>query len=324
MSKTLLEIKNLKAKMPTDKGDLHILNNVSFTVNEHECFGIIGESGCGKTMTAMVILQYAKRLGLEITDGEVLFQGDNTLEFSKKRLREYNGKEVAIILQNPMEALDPLYTVRNQMYETLKRHRDVSKKEANDIMLSVAKELSIPEEKLDCYPHELSGGMLQRIVGAMVVICKPKLIIADEPTTALDVTIQLQYLKLLKKIQEENNISIIFVSHDMKVISIICDRVAVMYAGEIVEVATKEEIFNNPKHPYTKALLRSNNVKSEIVDFYETIEDAPPNLLEKIQGCPFAGRCDFARKQCFDIKPSETAVGEGHCVKCHRYMNNKG
>lgn len=323
MSNVLLEVKNLKAKFPTPKGDLHVLNGVSFKVNRQECFGIIGESGCGKTMTAMSILHYADRLGLQITDGEIIFEGEDVLQFSPKRLREYNGKEAAIILQNPMEALDPLYTVKNQMYETIKKHRKVTTKEASAIMYEVAKELSIAPEKLDCYPHELSGGMLQRIVGAMIVICRPKLIIADEPTTALDVTTQLQYLKLLKRIQKEYHTSIIFVSHDIKVVSMICDRIAVMYAGEIVEIAPVNELLCQPKHPYTRALLQSANLERVIRNKYETIEGTPPGLLEEIHRCPFEERCKYAAGKCYDRKPEIICCGDGHKVKCHYPLADK-
>ena len=317
MSDAILEVKNLKAKFPTPKGDLHVLNDVSFDVKRQECFGIIGESGCGKTMTAMAILHYAERLGLHITDGEILFEGEDVLRFSRKRLREYSGKEAAIILQNPMEALDPLYTVKNQMYETIRKHRKVTGKEALAIMSEVAEELSIAPEKLNCYPHELSGGMLQRIVGAMIVICRPKLIIADEPTTALDVTTQLQYLKLLKKIQNEHHTSIIFVSHDIKVISMVCDRIAVMYAGEIVEIAPCRELLQHPGHPYTKALLKSANLDRVVRNEYETIEGAPPNLLEEIHRCPFEDRCKYAAGKCYEKKPQAVSCGAEHQVKCH-------
>ena len=320
-NKKILEVKELVAEMPTEKGILHIINGVSFTVRENECFGIIGESGCGKTMTSMAILRYSDRLGLKAVQGEIRYRGEDVLQFSKKCLREYNGHEAAIILQDPMAALDPLYTVKSQMIETIIKHQKVSKKEAEQIMRETAKKLSIAEEKLICYPHQLSGGMLQRIVGAMVVCCKPKLIIADEPTTALDVTIQLQYLKLLKQIQKEYHTSIIFISHDIKEISMICDRIAVMYAGEIVESGTRDEIFYHPQHPYTKALFQAASLDGVIQNEYKTIEGTPPDLHQCIPGCPFADRCIYCEDRCRAHKPENINLSDKHQVKCWRCLD---
>ncbi|MBE5924187.1 MAG: ABC transporter ATP-binding protein [Lachnospiraceae bacterium] len=314
----ILEVKNLVSQLNTEDGVLHIINDVSFAVKEDECFGIIGESGCGKTMTSMSILGYSDRIGLKAVSGEILFKGEDVLKFSKKRLREYNGKEAAIILQDPMQALDPLFTIKDQMIETIRRHQKVSKKEAEKIMIETAESLSVAKEKLNCYPHQLSGGMLQRIVGAMVLSCRPKLIIADEPTTALDVTIQLQYLKLLKRLQKEYHTALIFISHDIKVISMMCDRIAVMYAGEIVETGTRDDLFYHPKHPYTQALFKATNIDGNIRERYETIDGAPPNLKEEIAGCPFAERCQYATDACISGKPEVVKINDEHTVKCRR------
>ncbi len=316
MSDKLLEVKNYSASLSTDKGTLHILNGISFEVGKNECFGIIGESGCGKSMTAMSILRYGERIGLKTTNGDILFNGEDVLGFKGSRLKKYNGGQVSIIMQDPMTALDPLYRVDDQIIEAIRSHQKISKKQAREQMKEVTALLSITEEKLKCYPHELSGGLLQRIVGAMAVCAKPELIIADEPTTALDVTIQLQYLKLLKKIQKKYQTSIIFISHDIKVVSMMCDRIAVMYAGRIVESGTRDEVFENPQHPYTKALLKSSGIDGIPVDKYETIDGYPPNLREEIKGCPFADRCPYTTNTCISGEIPMRHVGDYHEFRC--------
>ncbi|MBR1643594.1 MAG: ABC transporter ATP-binding protein [Butyrivibrio sp.] len=319
----LLEVKDLVAKLPTKDGELSLINGISFSVGKDETFGIIGESGCGKTMTSMTILRYAERIGLKVVGGQILFEGEDVLKFSGKRLASYNGNDVAVILQDPMQALDPLYTVGDQMLETIRKHHKIPRKEAVEKMKNITGQLSISQEKLSCYPHQLSGGMLQRIVGAIVVSCNPKLIIADEPTTALDVTVQLQYLKLLKDIQKIWHTSIIFISHDIHVISMICDRIAVMYAGNIVEIGTKDDLFNNPTHPYTKALFEVASVGKIPQERYQTIEGNPPDLREEICGCHFAERCPYLHGKCNKEKPCKTDLGNGHEVFCWRVADGK-
>ncbi len=319
----LLEVKNLIATLPTPDGELKLINDISFTVGRDETFGIIGESGCGKSMTSMTILRYAQRMGLKVESGEILFDGEDILKFDKKRLSLYNGGEVAVILQDPMQALDPLYTIEDQMLETIRKHNKISKKEAVERMKAITHQLSITEEKLKCYPHQLSGGMLQRIVGAIVVSCNPKLIIADEPTTALDVTVQLQYLKLLKDIQKIYHTSIIFISHDIHVISMICDRIAVMYAGNIVEIGSKEDVMNDPKHPYTKALFDVASVGRIPEEKYQVIEGNPPDLREEITGCHFADRCPYYKGICSKEKPCRTDLLNGHEAYCWRLKDGK-
>jgi oligopeptide/dipeptide ABC transporter ATP-binding protein len=323
MEKALLEVRNLVSELPTDKGVLHIINNVSFQVGEEECFGIIGESGCGKTMTSMSILRYAERIGLQAVSGGIYYKGESIFEYTKSQLKEYNGHEVAMIMQDPMSALDPLYTIEDQILETIRRHQKVSKQESIRQMQEIATMLSISEEKLKCYPHQLSGGMLQRIVGAIVVSCHPKLIIADEPTTALDVTTQLQYLKLLKQIQREYRTAIIFISHDIKVVSMMCDRIAVMYAGHIVETADRDALFSNPQHPYTKALFHSASLNGIPQGRYETIEGNPPDLHEKITGCAFANRCPYSGSRCMKEAPPCTTLGDTHEVYCWRMTHEE-
>ena len=314
----LLEVNHVVAEMPSDDGVVHILNDISFYVAQKECFGLIGESGCGKSMTSLVVLHYADRVGLHIVQGEVVFDGKNITGYGKRRLKNYNGKEVAVILQDPMAALDPLYPVLDQMTETIMDNGKISRSESISRAKEIAARLSIPEEKLYCYPCQLSGGMLQRIVGAIAISCHPKLIIADEPTTALDVTIQLQYLKLLKKIQKESDTAIIFISHDIKVVSMMCDRIAVMYAGKIVETAEKEELFYHPKHPYTQALLAAANLEGVPKERYETIEGQPPQLLNLPEGCVFADRCPYQTEKCRRMTPEKTELENGHEVYCWR------
>ncbi|WP_029318935.1 ABC transporter ATP-binding protein [Butyrivibrio sp. AE3004] len=316
--KPLLEVRELSATLKAKDGDVHIINGVSFEVMPEETFGIIGESGCGKTMTSMLIMKYAARLGLNVDHGEILFNGENILNFNKKRTLSYNGGEVAIILQDPMQALDPLYKIKSQMIEIIRRHRKVSRREAIRQMYEITSQLSIPREKLDCYPHQLSGGMLQRIVGAMVVSTRPRLIIADEPTTALDVTIQIQYMKLLKEIQRIYHTAIIFISHDIHVISMICDRIAVMYAGQIVEMGTKEEIMAEPGHPYTKALFNVASLGRIPDELYDTIEGTPPDLRNLPSGCRFADRCIHCTANCQNKMPEFKISGTDHKVCCWR------
>jgi oligopeptide/dipeptide ABC transporter ATP-binding protein len=312
----ILEIKNLSAEIATKHGCLHIINGINFSVHEEECFGIIGESGCGKTMTSMTILRYSQRFGLHVKSGEILYDGEDVLKYSKKQLQEYNGGEVAIIMQDAMSALDPLYTIKDQLLETIRRHQKLSKKKSIRQMQETIRELSIPEEKLQCYPHQLSGGMLQRIVGAIAVSCSPRIIIADEPTTALDVTIQLQYLKLLKRIQKNHHTAIIFISHDIHVISMMCDRIAVMYAGEIVEMGSKKDVFNHPAHPYTRLLFQAANLGNVKKERCEVIEGAPPDLKDVLSGCAFAARCPYHKDICQNKKPRRATLGNGHEAQC--------
>lgn len=314
----LLEVNHVVAEMPTDEGVVHILNDVSFRVAPEECFGLIGESGCGKSMTSLVVLHYAKQIGLHIVQGEVLFEGKDITDYENTFLKNYNGKEVAVILQNPMLALDPLYPVIDQITETIMAIENIGKKESIHRAKEIAEKLAVPEEKLFCYPWQLSGGLLQRIVGIIAISCRPKMIIADEPTTALDVTTQLQYLKLLKKIQKEFGTTIIFISHDIKTVSMMCDRIAVMYAGRIVEIASKEELFSNPKHPYTQALLLVAKTDDMTKEYYETIEGQPPQLLEVPKGCVFENRCPYRSEKCKNRFPEKTELGNGHEVFCWR------
>ncbi|MDR2157456.1 MAG: ABC transporter ATP-binding protein [Clostridiales Family XIII bacterium] len=311
----LLWVEDLSGHIDTPKGRLHILNGVSFCVHENECFGIIGESGSGKTMTALSVLRYAERLGFQIDAGAIVFEGEDVLGFNKRRLLHYNGGRVAVIPQDPMTSLDPLFTAESQLVETLRTHKKLTVKQAKAQAYAIAEKMRIAPEKLKCYPFQLSGGMLQRIVGAAAIACHPKMIIADEPTTALDVTVQLQYLKLLRDIQDEYGAAIVFISHDMHAVSMICDRIAVMYAGRIVECASKNGLLRNPRHPYTRALIRSANLSGEVRGKYDTIDGVPPDPLAKPVGCSFADRCPHSMPRCFAETPPKT-TRDDHEVCC--------
>ena len=313
----LLKVKDLVTYFPHEKGKVQVVDHVSFSVKENECFGIIGESGCGKSMTAASIMQYHRELGARIAGGEILFEGRDVLSFGKKELQDYRGGEVAIIMQNPMSAFDPLFTVGDQVAETIRRHKGVSRKEANHRTEKIFSFLGIPTDRMKAYPFELSGGMLQRIAGGIAISSEPKLIIADEPTTALDVTVQLQYMQLLNKIKKQTKAAILLISHDIRVISMMCDRIAVMYAGQVVEEGNTEDVLRRPCHPYTKALLAAANPQAIKVDRITTIEGQPPFLLNPGVSCRFAERCGNCRQQCIQKATQMYPTNvNGHMHRC--------
>ena len=321
----LLEVKDLVTYFPHEKGRVQVVDHVSFTVNERECFGIIGESGCGKSMTATSIMRYTDEVGARIAGGEILFEGRDVLSFNKKQLRDYRGGEVSMIMQNPMSALDPLFTVGDQLIETIRRHTGVNKKEAYRKAEEIFTFLGIPTDRMKAYPFELSGGMLQRIAGGIAIGADPKLIIADEPTTALDATVQLQYMQLLKKIQKQTKAAILLISHDIRVIQMMCSRIAVMYAGQIVEEGKTGDIMNKPIHPYTKALLSAANPHAVKVDRISTINGQPPFLLNPSDSCRFAERCEHCTKKCLE-KSTQMYVGSSieHLHRCSLMAEENG
>ena len=313
----LLEVKDLVTYFPHEKGKVQVVDHVSFMVNERECFGIIGESGCGKSMTATSVMQYHNEVGAKIGGGQILFEGRDVMSFGKKELQDYRGGEVAMIMQNPMSALDPLFTVGDQVAETIRRHTGVGKREARKRAEEIFTFLGIPADRYKAYPHELSGGMLQRIAGGIAIGSNPKLIIADEPTTALDATVQLQYMQLLKKIQKQTKAAILLISHDIRVIQMMCSRVAVMYAGQIVEEGNTDEIMEHPVHPYTKALLEAANPHALKVDRISTINGQPPFLLNPPATCRFADRCANCTHRCHQQETGIYADNDGgHFHRC--------
>ena len=318
MSEKLLEVKNLRVSYHTYAGEVQSVRGVSFTVNKGETVAVVGESGCGKSVTAKSIMRLIKTPPAEIKEGsEIIFDGEDVLQFNEKRLCAYRGGEVAMVFQDALAALNPTMTVGNQIIENLRHHTKLSKKEAKARAVELLRMVGIPqpESRVDQYPHEFSGGMRQRVMIAIAFACDPKLLIADEPTTALDVTIQAQIIDLIKALQKEKNASVILITHDLGVVANIADRVAVMYAGDIVEIGTSDEIYYDPRHPYTWALLSSMpqmGVKGE--DLFN-IQGTPPNLFTEIHGDAFAPRNPLALKIDFVKRPPYFDVSTTHRAK---------
>ncbi|WP_195999339.1 ABC transporter ATP-binding protein [Clostridium sp. 1001271B_151109_B4] len=321
MSK-LLEVKNLKTSFKTHIGDVQSVRGVSFHLEKGEALGVVGESGCGKSVTMMTIMRLLGE-NAKIDAERILFDDKDITKPSEKMMQTIRGNDMAMIFQDPMTSLNPLFTVGDQLTEHLIKHKKISKKEAMKKAVEMLDMVGIPspEKRLKQYPHEFSGGMRQRVMIAMSLICEPKLIIADEPTTALDVTIQAQILDLMKDLKNKLDTSIILITHDLGVVADLCSRINVMYGGLIVEEGTTEDIFYRGKHPYTWGLLRSvPNPKSELREKLIPIEGQPPDLLKPPVGCPFTARCDYAMKICKEKQPPLFEVEEGHkaaCWLCH-------
>ena len=321
MSK-LLEVKNLKTSFKTHIGDVQAVRGVSLYLNKGEALGIVGESGCGKSVTMMSIMRLLADNAI-IESDEIIFNGEDITNPTESDMQEIRGNEMAMIFQDPMTSLNPLFTVGDQLTEHLIKHKKISKKEANELAVKMLDMVGIPspESRLKQYPHEFSGGMRQRVMIAMSLICEPNLIIADEPTTALDVTIQAQILDLMKDLKDKINTSIILITHDLGVVADLCTRINVMYGGIIVEEGSDEDIFYNGRHPYTWGLLNSvPNPKSEVKEKLTPIEGQPPDLLKPPVGCPFAARCKYAMKVCIEKQPPLFEISEGHraaCWLCH-------
>lgn len=318
----LLEVKNLKTSFRTHIGDVQAVRGVSLYLDKGEALGIVGESGCGKSVTMMSLMRLLADNAI-IESDNIMFDGQDITNPTENEMQKIRGNEMAMIFQDPMTSLNPLFTVGQQLTEHLIKHKKVSKKEANDLAIKMLDMVGIPspEKRLKQYPHEFSGGMRQRVMIAMSLICEPKLIIADEPTTALDVTIQAQILDLMKGLKEKVNSSIILITHDLGVVADLCTRINVMYGGLVVEEGSDEDIFYNGKHPYTWGLLNSvPNPKSEIKEKLTPIEGQPPDLLKPPVGCPFAARCKYTMKVCIEKQPPLFEISEGHraaCWLCH-------
>ncbi|MEQ6388067.1 ABC transporter ATP-binding protein [Bacillaceae bacterium S4-13-58] len=320
MEGILLDVKNLTTQFRTGKGVVTAVDGISFQIKRGEILGIVGESGCGKSMTSQSILRLVGAKRNETISGEVLFNGENLLEKSEKAMLNIRGSKIGLIAQDPMTSLNPVYTVGNQIAEVPLIHEKVSKKTAWTRAIEMLKKVGIPsaEERAAQYPHQFSGGMRQRGVIGMALAGNPSLLIADEPTTALDVTIQAQVLDLILKLREETNAGIMMITHDLGVVAEICDKVAVMYAGKIVEQATVEELFENPKHPYTKGLLASLP-KFGSKERLEPVQGQPPTLTDLPEGCRFADRCPFVFERCHSVHPPFFSTGEGHGTACYLY-----
>jgi len=318
MSKVLLQVEDLRSYFFTRKGVVKAVDGISFHVDEGESFGLVGESGCGKTVTGLSILRLLPEPAGQIVSGEILLDGKNLMELDKKEMRRYRGSEISMILQDPMTSLNPVYTIGDQIAETVKLHQGLRDEKVTEEVISALRLLKIPSPEviLGNYPFQLSGGMRQRVVGAIAMSCHPRLLIADEPTTALDATIQAQYLALFKDVQKETGVSIIFITHDFGVVANICNRVAVMYAGKILETATTREIFKDPKHPYTSALMQSVPRLDKKGGRLYSIKGQPPSLRGLPSGCRFAPRCPVVKPVCREEEPPEVEISKGHFVSC--------
>ena len=320
MSKILLQVEDLCTSFFTRAGEVKAVDGVSFYVREGETFGIVGESACGKTVTALSILRLLPEPAGRIVGGKIILDGTNLVELSKKEMRAYRGKMISMILQDPMTSLNPVYTIGDQIAESVRLHQGLRDEMVEQRVISALRLLQIPSPEviLREYPFQMSGGMRQRVVGAIAMSCYPRLLIADEPTTALDATIQAQYLALFKEVQQQTNVAIIFITHDFGVIASMCHRVGVMYAGKIVETATTRELFKAPKHPYTVALINSVPRLDRKDERLYSIEGQPPSLVDLPAGCRFAPRCSEVHSVCLEQEPPEVEIGDGHSVSCWR------
>ncbi|PCJ21219.1 MAG: peptide ABC transporter ATP-binding protein [Candidatus Cloacimonadota bacterium] len=321
MSKdVLLEVKGLKTYFNTEAGVAKAVNGVDYEVYKGEVLGIVGESGSGKSVTSLSIMRLIPEPPGFIDSGEIIFEGQDLLKMSYPEMRKIRGNDISMIFQEPMTSLNPVLTIGAQIMEPLILHQKLDKIDAADKAARMLELVGIPgaRERLFDYPHQFSGGMRQRVMIAMALACNPKLLIADEPTTALDVTIQAQILELMLKIKDENeDSSIILITHDMAVVAEICDRVVVLYCGKVQEIASVDDIFHNPKHPYTQGLLNSIPNPAKKVDRLYAIPGVVPNLMELPKGCKFCTRCDYAIDICKTQEPELKDIGNGHMVRCH-------
>ncbi|CAH0276576.1 ABC transporter ATP-binding protein [Priestia megaterium] len=314
----MLQIKNLHVQFSTYGGRVQAVRGVSFDLHKGETLAIVGESGCGKSVTSQSIMRLIPTPPGRITSGSILFKSQDLTKLSEKKMRDIRGADISMIFQDPMTALNPTLRVGEQIAENIMKHENISKEKAKEKAFEMLELVGIPnpKERLKQYPHEFSGGMRQRIVIAMALVCNPEVLIADEPTTALDVTIQAQILELFKDIQQKTDVSIVLITHDLGVVAQVADRVAVMYAGKIVEIGTRRDIFYTPQHPYTKGLLRS----VPRLDLYESelvpIAGSPPDLFAPPSGCSFAPRCPYVMEVCDRMYPVSTKLKESHQVHC--------
>lgn len=319
MSKKLLEVKDLKVSFFTPAGEVKAVDGISYEIHENEVMGVVGESGSGKSVEAYTIMGLLANPG-KVVGGSVTFDGEDVLAYTEDQRRDFRGQKVGMIFQNPMTCLNPVYTIGDQLMEALRCHdKSISKEDARARAVEMLELVGInnADKRVDQYPHEFSGGMRQRAMIAMAMICHPKLLIADEPTTALDVTIQAQILDLMKDLQKKTGMAIIFITHNLGVVAEICDRVSVMYAGHIMEQGKVDDIFYSPAHPYTKGLLRSMpNLDEEEKVRLIPIEGTPVDLLDPPKGCSFGPRCEHCMKVCLTKKPPLVDVGDGHISAC--------
>ena len=327
MAEKILEVQELTTMFRTERGIMKAVDGVSFHVNKGEILGIVGESGCGKSVTSQSILRLFDEKYTAQYQGKILFKGRDLLKIPMKEMQDIRGHEISMVFQDALSSLNPVFTVGEQIMETILIHQNVRKEEAKKRSIEMLRLVGIPapEQRFSQYPHELSGGMRQRVMIAIALSCCPNLLIADEPTTALDVTIQAQIMELIVKLNRQMDMGVILITHDLAVVAETCSRVAVMYLGQIVEEADVEHIFDDPLHPYTRGLIQSipqlEGVRQKRLYM---IKGMVPLLSQIPEGCRFAPRCEFATDECRKCMPQLTEVGEGHRVRCHRAVNNDG
>jgi len=320
-SDTIFQIRGLKTQFFTSKGIVPAVDGVDITVKKGEAVGLVGESGCGKSMTAMSVMQLLKYPG-RVVEGEILLDGEDLLKKTKQEMDDIRGNRVSMIFQEPMTSLNPVYTIGAQVSEAILTHeKNVSKEEAKRRTIDIFRKVGIPEpeKRYSVFPHQLSGGLRQRVMIGMAMVCNPQLMIADEPTTALDVTIEAQILYLMNQLQKEQGTAIVMITHNLGVVAESCDYVYVMYAGKIMEEAPVRELFKNPMHPYTYGLMNSIPKMTESKEHLYTIRGLVPNLLHLPQGCRFCPRCDKAMKICTMYQPDMYETSDGHKVRCFLY-----
>ena len=317
MNDEVLKIRGLKTQFFTSKGVVPAVDGVDITVRKGEAVGLVGESGCGKSMTAMSVMQLLQHPG-KVVAGTIELEGENLLDKTEREMCDIRGNKISMIFQEPMTSLNPVYTIGKQVMEAIMEHTNVSKQDAKARAIDIFREVGIPEpeKRFSAYPHQLSGGLRQRVMIGMAMVCDPTLMIADEPTTALDVTIEAQILFLMKKLQQELGTAIVMITHNLGIVAESCDYVYVMYAGKIMEEANVHELFKNPTHPYTFGLLNSIPKVTETKEELFTIRGLVPNLLELPKGCRFCTRCDKAMKICTQFEPDLYDIGNGHKVRC--------
>jgi len=318
----VLEVDDLRTYFQTRWGTVKAVDGVSFSLRRGEVLGIVGESGSGKSVTMLSLMRLVPTPPGHIVGGKIILDGEDLLQMSEREMSKLRGSKIGLIIQDPMTSLNPVFTIGNQVSEAIKIHQDIPKKRVLERTLDVLRKVNIPaaESRVRDYPHQMSGGMRQRVVGAISISCEPTVLIADEPTTSLDVTIQAQYLRLLKDLQRDSNMALIFITHDFGIVAKMCDQVAVMYAGKIVEHGSVRDIFNQPSHPYTEALLASVPKLEEDVDRLYSIEGQPPTLHDLPQGCPFAPRCQYTMDRCREEYPPEVIASAGHSASCWRLV----
>ncbi|MDT8716537.1 ABC transporter ATP-binding protein [Clostridium sp. 19966] len=316
----ILEVKNLRVSYHTYAGEVQSVRGINFYINAGETLAVVGESGCGKTVTAKSLMRLLPTPPAEIKESsEIIYNGKDIVKMSEEDVRKIRGSEISMIFQDPMTSLNPTMTIGKQIAEGLIIHKGMKKSEAIAEAVNMLRLVNIPnpEKRVNQYPHEFSGGMRQRAMIAIALACSPKILIADEPTTALDVTIQAQIMDLIKDLQVKLGTAVVLITHDLGVVASVADRIQVMYAGQIVERGTKEEIFSNPQHPYTWALLQSvPRLDTKHKDVLYSINGTPPDLLKPPVGCPFASRCEYAMEVCKEVPPEETVITDSHKVNC--------